>query len=264
MVHTPLISLIFMSLLNTSLITASDASKSTCQLQHSQPPLIGQRCVTDNKIYTKRTGERHHCTLFCICDPGCQVINFNITGSYCLLGQRSCAHLENDVDFVTTLMTSNQPCLKWDSNLENNLYNIVPFTNTSSAVVVRGNREGNKIPGKWPTESINIYYSWNGQETSPLKEQAEILTVSPGCTINWVFYDSTSRNPLPAGAVHGGHLNGIPLYVARKFAVFIKGHPPVFAAGYYDNVNGLGHLPYDGLDHVFNEVEILVLPGWYG
>ena len=241
---------------------AAEVSKAICPQRHIQSPLIGQRCVTDDEIYIKKTVERPQCMFLCLRDPNCQVINFNITGSYCLLGQRSCTSLDNDTGFVTTLMAMRKPCLKWESDLHNGINNAVPITDSSSVVVVRGNKEGNKIPGKWSTDRIYINYPWNGQEASPLKDQAELLIVSPKCTISWVSHDSTSGNLLPAGAVVGGHLDGIPLYVARKYAVFMSGHSPTFAAGYYDNVKGLGHFPYGGLDRVYDDAEIMVVQGW--
>ena len=261
MLRAPLISFILVSLLIQYAI-ASEANKSICQLRHTQPPLIGQRCVTDDQMYINSKCKRHHCTLQCMRNPNCQVINFNKTGSYCLLSQRSCVFLVNDTDFFTTLMTSREPCLKWESILDNSINDAVPITDSSTVVVVRDNKDGNKIPGKWLIGRIFINYSWNGQEASPLRDQAELLIVSPECTISWVSYDSTWGNPLPAWAVIGGHLNDIPLYVARMYDVFMNGHTPAFAAGYYDNINELGHIPYGGSDHVYNEVEILVVQAW--
>ena len=263
MFRSPLILIILVSLLAECAVVA-EASESICPMRHIQPPLIGKRCVTDDEIYIKKTVEKPQCMLLCMRDPNCQVINFNITGTYCLLGQRSCASLENDVDFVTTMMTTKKPCMKWESNFDISLDNTVPITQSHPEIVARGNKEGNKIPGKWRTDKIYINYSWNGQEVSPPKAEGELLVAFPECTISWVPHDSTSGNPLPAGAVVGGHLNGIPLYVARKVAVFMSGHSQDISSGYYDNVNGLGHFPYGGLDREYTDVEIMVVQGWNG
>ena len=89
----------------------------------------------------------------------------------------------------------------------------------------------------------------------------EYLIISAECTISWVPYDSTTANPLPASAVTGGKLDDIPLYVARKSAEHKPNNPIEYSSGYYDNVNDQGHLPYGGLDIVYNDVELLVLQG---
>ena len=57
-----------------------------------------------------------------------------------------------------------------------------------------------------------------------------------------------------------------PLYIDRKCDVFKNGHSPAFSSGYYDNGNGLGHVPHDGLGRVYNDndMEIMVVQGWNG
>ena len=47
-----------------------------------------------------------------------------------------------------------------------------------------------------------------------------------------------------------------PLYIDRKCDVFKNGHSPAFSSGYYDNGNGLGHVPHDGLGRVYNDNDI--------
>ena len=92
------------------------------------------------------------------------------------------------------------------------------------------------------------------------ESQAEFLAVATVCNVNWVPYDSTLGNPLPVHAVIGGHLNDIPLYVARKLAQHVPGQQAKYSYGYYDSMDGLGHFPY--IDIVYNQVEILVVQEW--
>ena len=235
----------------------SEANKPVCQQRHAQSPQVGQRCITETELYDNKTVERHHCTLLCIRDPNCQVINFNVIGSYCLLGQRACLFWKPDGDFVTTAMALNMPCLKWVKNPDNDIYKTIFSDPAATTNVARIAREENKIPGKWNVGRKIVHYCWKGQEKYKPKEYAEFLSLSPECTIDWVPHNSADGIPLPVGTFIGGHLENTSLYVARTGAA----QSPRYIAGYYDNANGFGHFPYGGLDHVFNEVEVLVVQG---
>ena len=249
-------------------VNASENNKPVCRQQSAQPSLVGQRCVTDTEVYINKTGvqDRHHCTLLCMRDPTCQVINFNMTGRYYQLGRGPCVTFEREVDFVTTPL-SRQPCLKWVPiiNINKDIYESISFEeSTGSSVfitVARAIIGQNKIPGKKTSGHSDMYYTSEGRERWLPESECEYLILSPECTISWVPHDSTSGNPLPAATVNGGNLNGFPLYVARKLAEHGPGHPVTCFSGYYDNVNGLGHFPYDCLDIVYSEVELLVIQG---
>ena len=246
---------------------ASEATRPVCSQRYIQEPRVDQRCITDTEIYINKTDirDQQHCTWLCIRDPNCQVTSYNSIGTYCLLGRGICVSLEEEVDFVTTAMQAKKPCFKWVTNYINDTYKPITFPKIKDPsdvlIVVRRRKEGNKIPGKWSLPSDEKYYSWEGKEVV-FSEGCETLILSPECTISWVPHDSTSGNPLPTGAVIGGHLNAIPLYVARKFAIFTAGHPAKHSSGYYDNIEGRGHLPYGGLDKVYTDIELLVVHEW--
>ena len=250
-------------------VNASEVTKPGCQQRYMQAPHQGQRCITDTEIYINYTGiqRHHHCTWLCMRDQNCQVINFNSIGAYCLLSNGPCVSLEKEADFVTTSLAAKGPCSKWVENYENDTYKTITFpkgTNTSDLlIVVRGRVGNNKVPGKGSLNSGYKLISWEGQEmtTHFTYFPVEFLTISPECTISWVLHDSTSRNPLPAGAVIGGNLNDVPLYVARKSTVHMAGFPTMYSCGYYNNIDGRGHMPYGGLDLLYTDVEILVIQG---
>ena len=245
-------------------VNASKYNKPVCRQRSAQPSLVGQRCITDTEVYINKTGvqDQHHCMLLCMRHPTCQVINFNIAFRYCELGQGHCVTLEREDYFVTTHMSRN-PCLKWVSNLDNDVYKNISFQrNIGSPVfleVVRARTGQNKIPGKSPSSHRYMYYTWEGGEKALPKSECEYLTLSSECTISWVPHDSTSGSPLPTGAVIGGVLNDTPLYVARKTAVHLPGTPLHYSIGYYNNVDGLGHVPFGGKDVIYNEVELLLV-----
>ena len=241
-----------------------------CRQLHIQAPRVGQRCITDTQIYTNKTGVRdqHHCTWLCMLDPNCRVINYNSIGAYCLLGQGPCVSLENEADFVTTAMQSKKPCFKWVTDYENDIYKPITFpmiTDPSdSLIILRGREDNNVLPGKGALQTGYMYYSWEGNEVYSLftDGQPEFLTLSPECTISWVHHDFTTGQPLPAGAVIGGHLNDVPLYVSRKFTVYRSGDLAMYSSGYYNDIEGQAHMPYGALDRVYTETEILVVQDW--
>ena len=247
-------------------VAASNVTKPVCRQRHIQSPQVGQRCITDTEVYINRTGQQHHCMLLCIRDLSCQVINFNIFGSYCLLSQRPCVSLEQNAEFVTRFMAMKPPCLKWVEHYESGVHRFISFHKDDDPsdllIVIRGSIGKHKIPGKMSSKRNVPFCSWKGEEIKLTGTQAEFLAVSADCNIGWISHDSTSGNSLPVQAVIGGHLNDIPLYVARKSAQYDPRRPPKYSAGYYDNVNGLGHFPYKGIDFVYNQVEVLVVQEW--
>ena len=255
------------SVIVLALISRMDAyenNKPVCRQRSAHPSLVGLRCTTDTEVYINKMGVQHndHCTLLCMRDPTCQVINFNMTGRYCQLGRGPCMTLEREIDFVTTPI-SEQPCLKWAHNINKDVYVNISFeeiTGSSVFITVARARIGrNKIPGKTASGHNAMYYTSEGREMWLPKSECEYLLLSPECTISWVRYDSTSGNPLSATAVIGGNLNDVPLYVARRSARHIPNNPVRYSSGYYDSVNGLGHFPFGGLDVAYNEVELLAI-----
>ena len=245
---------------------AFEVNKPVCRHIYIQPPQPGHRCITDTQICINKTDVRdqQHCTWLCMRDPNCGVVNYNNTGVYCLLGHGPCVSLEKDDDFVTTALQEKSPCLKWLASYKYGTYSPITYTMSidisDSLNIVRGRIGNNRIPGKGWVETGKNYYSWEGQELLFTDEnQYEFLALSPECTISWVHHDSTSGNPLPTGAVIGGNLDNVPLYITRKFAIHVKGYPAVYSAGYYNNLEGLAHIPHFGLDMVYISAEILVV-----
>ena len=247
-------------------MNAFEVNKPACRHIYIQPPQGGHRCITDTQIYINKTDVRdqRHCTWLCMRDPNCQVVNYNNIGVYCLLGHGPCVSLEKDEDFVATALQAKGPCLKWLANYQDDRNSAITYPQSTDPsdlmMIVRGRVENNKIPGKgWLAMGYN-YYTLEGQELLFTDEnQCEFLTLSPECNISWVHHDSTSGNPLPTGAVIGGNLDDVPLYVARKFAIHESGDPPRHSSGYYSNIEGLAHIPYSQLDRVYTSAEILVV-----
>ena len=248
------------------IVNASDVTKLVCHQRRIQPTEMAQRCVSDTEVYINTTGARHHCMWLCMRDPNCQEINFNIIGSYCLIGERPCISMENDAGFVTTIMSMKKPSLKLVTSYDGNEDNLISFLQapdlTSFISVARCIIGNNKIPGKMAMHTGAIFCSWANTKWR-CEDQIENLILSPEYSISWVPYDSSSRNPLPVGIVIGGQLNGVPLYVARKYDPFLDGFPSSYASGYCNHKSGLSHFGYRRQSFTFQAMEVLVVHEWY-
>ena len=251
-------------------VNTSEVTKRACHQRHIQAPQQGHRCFTNTELCINKTGiqRQHHCTWLCMQDQICQVINFNSIGGYCLLGQGPCVSLERVVGFVTTSFSAKEPCLKWEQDYANDPYKPITFPKATDQsdllILVRGIEGNNKIPGKGYLRSGYWYYSWQGNLKNFwfTEGQREFFTISTQCTTSWVPHDATSGNRLPTGAVIGGNLNGVPLYVARELTAHMTGHPEIHCPGYFNNIEGRGHMPYHVYDLVYKDVELLVIQEW--
>ena len=125
-----------------------------------------------------------------------------------------CSEYHGISDSVTTPM-SRKPCSKWAPNLNNDVCeDISSKLSVGSSYVIfvgRASIRKNKIPGKsgWP----GIYYTWEGIET--MLPKSKYLIFSPQCSFSRIPHNNISGAPLPNGAIIGGNLNEVPLYVAR-------------------------------------------------
>ena len=230
-------------------------SGSSCQQMYMKPARIGHRCMIDAEVYRNHTDvPQERCTWHCLRDLSCKVIDYNLVGSYCLLGHGPCASLQPDSDFVTTPMTMKQSCMTWvrqdtiPPTTDNiNIYSFPLFNPNihpdQVVIIARAIVGSERIPGRYQPVNNGGFYSFNGQFLWFQAGNYELLILSPQCSVTWVSYDSGSGNSLPVGSVIGGYYNGNLLYVARMF----RNDDNVYVTGYYSardrRVQG-AHSPY--------------------
>ena len=218
-------------------IEVSIASGASCQQMYMRPGRMGQRCMTDAEVYRNHTGvPQERCMWHCLRDLSCKVIDYNLVGSYCLLGHGPCASLQPDSDFVTTPMTMKTPCMTWvhqDTVPPTDMVNVYSFyikpaQHDQTAMIGRAIVGSERIPGRYQPVSGGGFYSLDGGFHWFSAGEYELLAVSPQCNITWMSYDAGSGNSLPNGLVIGGSHNGDLLYVARY-----KNHNDAYVTGYY-------------------------------
>ena len=211
-------------------------SGAPCQQMYMRPGRIGQRCMTDAEVYRNHTDvPQERCMWHCLRNLSCKVIDYNLVGSYCLLGHGPCASLQPHNDFVTTPLTTQEPCMTWvrqdtipPATDDINVYSF-NINSDQTAMIGRAIVGSERIPGRYQPISVGGFYGYNGQYLLFSAGNYELLTVSPQCNVTWMSYDSRSGSSLPDGTVIGGSHNGDLLYVARMY----RHDYDAYVVGYY-------------------------------
>ena len=224
-------------------------------------PQHGHRCVTHTEIYTDIPDISWQlCTLYCLKDAHCGVINYDVNTRLCRRSQETCQYFHRDTGYAALAMNMTDACLRWVSLNNVDLNDAISSPSPGDGLkqfVVRGVSNGNVIPGKY-ANGVG-YYIVEGVEV-PLNDP-EFLVLRDGCTVDWVTYDSSSNDPFPA-AINGGWLQGKPVYVARKYQVYENPTADSLSVGYYDKASGMGHMGWGSHDVTMTDVELLVLRNW--
>ena len=224
----------------------------------------GQRCLVGNMtlVHDILVG-RQMCITDCIRRKNCQLINYNVNESRCILSFEGCSKLIQDdrynVMFVGQRLTAAQ-CLTWVPITTHTLSRMVSsddcemsrtFPDTE-CYVGRLISAPHIIPGKYiPGRGAKIFSVLGG--SSYKTGTKEILEVSPHCLVTWVSF--SAGNLLPHQAVVGGYWgneNGARLYIIRAPAL---GKTII---GYYDTAAHMAYVEFRGANEV-TEMEMLVL-----
>ena len=158
-------------------------------------------------------------------------------------------------------MNMTDPCLRWVSGNNVDMGSALSCPNRYNPpidiFVARGASADNVILGKYVVSHQIGYHAINGAAATI--NNPEFLVVSKVCAVDWVTDDSASTDPFPTGAIVGGWLKGIPLYIGRKYQVYPNARLEDMSIGYFDRVSDLGHMTWGPSDVTMKVVEILVL-----
>ena len=206
-------------------VLSSTVTGTACQQRYMRPERRGQRCITNTEVYRNYTDvPQERCMWHCLRELSCKVFNYNDVGNYCLLCHTPCVSLEPHIDFVTTPITMEEPCMTWvwqdvipPSMGSTDVIKFLLYPQSTdkenTVMIARAILDSLRIPGRYQTVNTTGYYTLNGQVLGFSADNYEVLTMSPRCNASWVSYDSGSGNALPLGSVIGGPHNGDPLYV---------------------------------------------------
>lgn len=208
--------------------------------------------VAHNNYYCQVLGvlksdyPQHLCTLDCLGSSQCLAINYNTSSQDCMLLPGLCAQLTAEDGMIFSFVTDHSVdgCLLWE-NLSGGyrpMRSLLFHPEHSNLPVVRFTSGGVTLFG---------YGSWQYSFAVPASgvheievdiASADALTVHASCTTVWMPYKA--KDPLPAGAFIGGHMDGRgDMYVIR-FEIY--DNQPLFIAGYYIEGEDFGYAPYVG------------------
>ena len=223
--------------------------------------LQGHRCVTHTEIFTNISDiSQQLCTWYCLKDDYCNVMKYSLAGRSCHLSPEKCQYFHIDMGYVA-FSTDIDTCLRWASVTEINMDSAIGSQSVNEPgqiFVARGMFNGDVIPGKYADG--RAYHTLGGAQVR--FDEPELLIIRDGCTVEWVLYDSATLDPFPTGAVVGGWLQGVPLYVARKYQRYFNPNMNGLSVGYYNKAAGLGHVGWGDNDVTMTSMEILVLRDW--
>ena len=237
------VKVIFLKVIYTWILSEHWRFISGCQVKHINNELSEYRCVSENdgdaNIWIMNLPQ---CVSKCLSMSTCRYINYNTATGQCGLGLGVCVSLVPAPGFLLKAFgPASNICLKWGSHDAPGRVPIQIYDGTEIIYASRVFRSNALIPGKYVTGGQRFYCSIEGVKTGPISLQdVDILTTDPVCTWSIVLY--TSGDPIPSGAVIGGHLaDSTKLYV-----VLVDNGSDRPSYGYYNPISGIAHYEFRG------------------
>ena len=219
-----------------------------CDPRHTNRPLYGLRCVS-NVTAERRQAAHPQCVWRCLRMKTCRYINYNSAEGQCELGLGQCESLQPATGVrVNTFGPPRHDCIHWGSVQE------------PGWVALRGTvgHAARIVSGE--VMLIGIFFPRTGQfwankqntGIGPVYQDIQLMYKDATCPSPWMPY--TAGEPLPSGAVPGGHLaDGSATYVAR-----IMDSNELLVFGYYNPKSAAAYYKSGGT-HTTNSMDILVL-----
>ena len=216
---------------------------SACEDMELHPRISGAGCVLDNSISLLAV-EEHECVLHCLAHKTCKAVNYDVQNKVCVRIETPCPVVETQlhVNYQILAIVPVDECVRWVATHDWNYPRIVKVNQNVGGDyplgVARLTSGGDTLPAKWPN---NIFLF-------------EVLAVNEACSLRWVYYDASRSDPLPTGAIQGGHWSdGTPLYVALVYASADR-----HVVGYYNYATRMGTCDYNGENNK-QDIELLIV-----
>ena len=181
----------------------------------------------------------------------CRYINYNSAEGQCELGLGHCESLQPATGvIVNALGPPRHGCIRWSSDREPD-WVVLRGTDGYAARIVSGEA---LLIGTFYTGAEDFWGNKQSTSIGPVCEadqDIEFLSKDATCPLPWMPY--TAGEPLPLGAVAGGHLaDGSATYVARVM------HNNRFVFGYYNPQSASAYYESGGI-HTTTSMDMLVL-----
>ena len=231
---------------------------SSCEQMTLSPRILGAGCAWDNAM-TVLTVEEHECVLGCFTHKTCKAINYDVQSKACTRSETPCPVVEPqpNVNYQILATVPVDECVQWVATHDWNYPRIVKvnrevITGNYPLGVARFVSGGDLLPAKWPDNNANVYTIKSGGVA--FTSAFEVLVVKETWSLRWVYFDASSSDPLPTGAIQGGQWSdGTPLYVALVYARADK-----HVIGYYNHATRIATCDYFGTNNLKN-LELLVV-----
>ena len=212
-----------------------------CEQKHSNNTFYGLQCVTSDPTEIWQAAHPQ-CVWRCLRTEACRYINHNSATAQCELGFGQCESLQPAAGVIVNAFgPPRHSCLRWGSDQEagwvpiqeRNGYMYVARTTSNDVLII----------GQFFTVSQELWANREGVHIGPVtgNQNIEILTKDAACPLPWMSY--TAGEPLPSGAVTGGHLaDGSAVYLAKiadNNYLFFGYYNPKVGLAYYEHYGAL-------------------------
>ena len=223
---------------------------SNCNVLSNIQVIPGYRCFADRQIYSNITPTHHYsCRHNCITNKHCSYVQHHVVKNYCLVSNGPCLWLQPGTDYNVTVIRkkSVDECVEWVPRAD--VFNAARAHDACISWgmenrVGRINIQSNILLGSGVGDSDLVNTVLNGAYVS--SQASGWLDVQPGCKVSWIPF--TGGDPIPTGAVQGGHLYNSgtpqPIYVMGA----VKKGSSCTIYGYYDPGTGRGYFEYWGVN----------------
>ena len=231
---------------------------SNCNTFSTIQDIQGYRCFADKQVLYNITPTHHYsCRLNCITSKRCLYVLHHVVRNYCLLSNGPCLWLEPDPDYNVMVYRAKlaDECVEWVP--KSRLINAARKHDTCISQgrehsVGRTNIQSNILLGSGNGDIL--YTVLNGGLAK--SSASEWLDVQPGCKVSWTPF--TGGDPIPNGAVQGGHLYDTgtpqPIYVMGA----VKSGGSCTRYGYYSPGTGRGYFEFWGV-HECTEMYLMII-----
>ena len=228
-----------------------------CEQMELHPRILGAGCVWDNSISLLAV-EEHECVLRCLAHKTCKAVNYDVQNEVCVRSETPCPVVETqpNVNYQILATVPVDECAQWVATHDWNYPRIVKVNQDVGGDyplgVARLTSGGDTLPAKWPDNHVNAFTIKSGSVT--YSSTFEVLVVNEACSLRWLYYDASSSDPLPTGAIQGGkRSDGTPLYVALIYARVDR-----HVVGYYNPATRMGTCDYNGENNK-QDIELLTV-----
>ena len=221
-----------------------------CSPRRTNRPLHDLRCVS-TAAADMRQEALPQCVWRCLQMKDCLYINNNSVIGECELGHGQCESLQPAAGVLASLFGPLfDNCIRWGSSHKPGWVTVRVAIRDVARIV----RADSVLIGNFYFRRGQVWANKKGVSIGPINEadqDIELLMKDATCPLPWIPY--TAGEPLPFGAVAGGHLaDGSAIYVAKMI------HNSYAVFGYYNPTSSLAFYETNGI-HTTTSMDILML-----